>query len=236
MRESGEYCHLTKAVENLGDRWSLLIVGKLARRSPQGFNALADDLPGISRSVLAERLRRLEELGLIARDPVPRGRVPGYCATFAGQQLLPVVESLREWALRWVPEDPAIAQRDPDLILWWLSKRIDPTACPSRPVVIDLDLRGGPHSKRSWLVLESDTEATICNEDPMLGEDRYVFVEADVQAIYPIARGLRSWAAAIADGSVELFGDPELIHVLPGWFTRAAFSGMSNQPVLSASA
>jgi hypothetical protein len=36
--------------------------------------------------------------------------------------------------------------------------------------------------------------------------------------MYPIARGQRSWAAAVADGSVELFGEPTLVHALPTWF------------------
>jgi DNA-binding HxlR family transcriptional regulator len=49
-----DYCALTKAVEHLGDRWSLLIVRQLVVLGPQGFNALAASLPDrISRSVLA---------------------------------------------------------------------------------------------------------------------------------------------------------------------------------------
>ncbi len=47
-----EYCAFTKAVEHLGDRWSLLIVREIAQFGPQGFNTLATGLPGrVSRSV-----------------------------------------------------------------------------------------------------------------------------------------------------------------------------------------
>ena len=63
------YCSFTKAIEHLGDRWSLLIVRQLGVFGPLGFNELSRCLPGrISRSVLAERLRRLETLGLVSRD------------------------------------------------------------------------------------------------------------------------------------------------------------------------
>ena len=55
------YCSFTRAIEYLGDRWSLLIVRELGVLGPRGFNDLATGLPGrISRSVLADRLRRLE--------------------------------------------------------------------------------------------------------------------------------------------------------------------------------
>ena len=60
MKPSDDYCSFTKAVEHLGDRWSLLIVRELAIHGSLGFNALADTLPSISRSVLARRLRKLE--------------------------------------------------------------------------------------------------------------------------------------------------------------------------------
>ncbi len=60
--EKTEYCAFTKAVEHLGDRWSLLIVRELALFGPQGFNTLATGLPGhVSRSVLTDKLRKLEK-------------------------------------------------------------------------------------------------------------------------------------------------------------------------------
>ena len=138
--EFGEYCPFIKAVEYLGDRWSLLIVQSLALRGAQGFNALADGLPGISRSVLARRLRALEELGLLARAAAGgarRGRAP-YRLAPAGEALVPTLRSLHRWAARWVPEDPALVQRDLALLTWWLAQRVDAAAVPEGPVVVAL--------------------------------------------------------------------------------------------------
>lgn len=53
------------------------------------------------------------------------------------------------------------------------------------------------------------------------GPDRYVYVEANAGALYPISRGLRDRRTAIADGSVQLYGDPELVRALPAWFEEA---------------
>ena len=213
-----EYCAFTKAVEHLGDRWSLLIVRELALFGPQGFNTLATGLPGhISRSVLTEKLRKLEEIGIVARDPAVASRAVPYCLTPAGEQLMPTLKSLWAWAEHWVPEDPATAQRDPTLILWWLRHRIGVQALPARQVAIEFAL---PHdgSDRQWLLLSAAVEPELCQEDPMIGEDRYVFVEADAAALYPIARGARSWADSVADRSVRLYGKPDLVAALPSWF------------------
>jgi len=65
LAEPRSGCPINLTLETLGDRWSLLIIQGLARHGPQGFNALADGLPGISRSVLVRRLRHLESLGLL---------------------------------------------------------------------------------------------------------------------------------------------------------------------------
>jgi hypothetical protein len=58
----------------------------------------------------------------------------------------------------------------------------------------------------------------LCLEDPLLGPDPYVYVEADASDLHPIALGLRAWIDALADGSVHLFGEPGLVTSRPGWF------------------
>ena len=219
-----EYCAFTKAVEHLGDRWSLLIVRELAMFGPQGFNTLASGLPGrVSRSVLTGKLRKLEEIGLLARDPSVSGKSAPYCLTPAGEQLMPTLKSLWGWAKHWIPEDPAVAQRDPAVILWWLWHRVDPAAAPEQQVAIEMDIREVPD--RMWLLLARGAEANICLEDPMLGEERYVYVEADAADLLPVARGQRTWADAIGDKSVTAYGPPELVSALSLWFTSGTPHG-----------
>jgi DNA-binding HxlR family transcriptional regulator len=217
-----EYCAFTKAVEHLGDRWSLLIVRELAMFGPQGFNTLATGLPGrVSRSVLAAKLRKLEEIGLLARDPSVPGRSGPYCLTPAGEQLVPTLKSLWDWAEHWIPEDPAIANRDPMVILWWLRHRVDPAAAPVQQVAIEIAMREA-RPDRTWLLLARDAEPNVCLEDPMLGDERYVYVEAGADDLLPVARGQRTWADAIGDGSVSAYGPPELVSAMGHWFVAPA--------------
>jgi DNA-binding HxlR family transcriptional regulator len=213
---SNDYCAFTKAVEHLGDRWSLLIVREIAIFGPQGFNSLAKGLPGhISRSVLTDKLRKLEELELIVRYRTTFGTLGPYRLTHAGERLRPVIHAMVGWAEKFVPENPALAQRDPDIIIWWLINRIDRGALPPREVVLDIDLLGAVHG---WLVLRADADPEACVEDPLLADERYVYIEADATGLYPVARGLRTWADAMEDGSVRVYGDPVLVAALEGWF------------------
>lgn len=98
MQPASDYCSYSTAVEHLGDRWMLLILREVAQQGSPGFNALVASLPGVSRSVLARRLRKLEIMGLIARAPAVRGQPAPYRMAPAGEQLVPTMLSLNDWA------------------------------------------------------------------------------------------------------------------------------------------
>ena len=217
----GDYCSFTKAVEHLGDRWSFVIIREMLLQGPRSFSDLLDGASGISRSVLASRLRKLRRLGLVERaDAEPDGR-GSYRLTYAGRELAPVLQELRGWSERFVPEDPGMAELDPDIVVRWLADRVDVRRLPSRPVVLDIAVQGTSRP-RFWLVMEHGAEPSLCIEDPGLPEDRYVYVEAAVAGLLPLARGTRDWRSAIADGSLQLYGDPPLMAQAPDWFTASA--------------
>jgi DNA-binding HxlR family transcriptional regulator len=216
-----DYCSFTKAVERLGDRWSLLIIADLAQFGPRGFNALAAGLPGrISRSVLADRLHRLEHMGVVTHDD-RRGREDPYQLTTVGLGLVPTVEALRDWSATWLPDDPDLAEQDPDIVLAWLTRRTEAARLPSRRTVIEFRMHH-QWETRCWLVLERDQPTYGCFDDPLLDQSRYVYVAASATVLLALARGTLLWREALSDGSVALAGDPELIGRLGEWFADAA--------------
>ena len=166
MTAFGEYCPYAKAAEHLGDRWSLMIIKELAMYGSRGFNALAGGLPGVARSVLVRRLRMLEELGVIMRDPMVHSRRAPYRLAPAGEQLVPTLLSLDTWAKRWVPEDPALALRDPDVITFWLTNRIEPRALPDRQVVVAFDIGGPRATHRSAMRTRALRPSDTCTWRP----------------------------------------------------------------------
>jgi hypothetical protein len=66
-----------------------------------------------------------------------------------------------------------MAERDPDVVLGWLTKRIDMSGLPERQTVVEITMRH-ERERRCWLVLERGIEPSGCFEDPMLDESRYV--------------------------------------------------------------
>ncbi len=214
------YCSFTKAVEHLGDRWCLLILRELVQSGPQGFNALAAGLPGhVSRSVLRDRLRQLRQVGVIRQDESGRAQARPYRLTDAGEGLIPVLLALRGWSETWLPDDPEMAERDPDLVFGWLGERIRRDALPQRQTIVEVTMQIDP-PRHCWYVLEQGAEPFGCFEDPLLDEARYVYVQGGAVTLLGLARGRRRWQEAIAKGLVDCYGHPDLIRQLPAWFDR----------------
>ena len=71
MKAYGQYCALAKALDLVGDRWTLLIVRELLIRGGSRYTDLRDGLPGIATNLLVNRLRELEEAGLVIRELAP---------------------------------------------------------------------------------------------------------------------------------------------------------------------
>ena len=96
-RDYGQYCGVTRALELVGERWTLLIVRDLLV-GPRRYGELAAGLPRIPSNILAARLKELQEAGLIRR--APRSRVIVYELTPYGRELEPVVLALGAWGFK----------------------------------------------------------------------------------------------------------------------------------------
>jgi DNA-binding HxlR family transcriptional regulator len=95
---------ITAAVEVLGDRWSLLILRDVIFGDRRYFRALLTGSPeGIASNILADRLVRLVEAGILARGTAARGQRARYSLTEAGIQTVPVLYALGDWGREWRP-------------------------------------------------------------------------------------------------------------------------------------
>lgn len=96
-RSYDHYCPVSRALDVIGDRWSLLVVRELSS-GPRRYSDLFADLPGISTDVLAARLRELEREGILTRRRVgPRAATAVYELTPTGTALRPVLDALSGW-------------------------------------------------------------------------------------------------------------------------------------------
>lgn len=195
----GQYCPISRAVEVLGERWSLLIVRDMLCGFNR-FNDLARCLPGLSRSLLTKRLRQLELAGVVEKLD------GGYVLTAAGEELRPIVFGLGEWGARWQFGDPSEHELDPQLLVWWVHRRLDFSVLPDRRIV--LEFRFSDDRRRFWIVKDT-LGPSVCTHDS--GFDVDVFVSSDVATLYSVWMGKAELAAALRSGSLQLTGTAALV-------------------------
>lgn len=98
MKSYGQFCALAKALDVVGDRWTLLIVRELMSWKRARYTDLKSGLPGIASNLLSERLRELEEAGVVRReDAPPPVAATLYTLTDRGSALAPVLRELGRW-------------------------------------------------------------------------------------------------------------------------------------------
>jgi DNA-binding HxlR family transcriptional regulator len=105
MRSYGQYCSVAKALDVVGDRWTLLIVRELLLQGPSRYTDLRGGLPGIATNMLADRLRELEAAGLVLREEAePPVATTLFRLTDTGAELSPIVNALGAWGVRYMAE------------------------------------------------------------------------------------------------------------------------------------
>ncbi|MFI6348310.1 winged helix-turn-helix transcriptional regulator [Streptomyces sp. NPDC050560] len=103
-RRYDQYCGAARALDAVGDRWTLLVVRELLA-GPRRYTDLHADLPGVSTDVLASRLRDMERDGVVSRRRLPPPAAASvYELTDRGQALLPVLTALYAWGSRELAE------------------------------------------------------------------------------------------------------------------------------------
>jgi DNA-binding HxlR family transcriptional regulator len=218
VREYGQYCPVSLGSEVLADRWTPLILREMVLGSTR-FNDLERGLTGISRTLLAQRLRHLEQRGVLRRLPTPSGRGNEYHLTEAGRELEPIIMAIGEWAVRWMFAEPVPAQVDPIALTWWMHRRVDSAQLPDRRVVVEFDYTGAD-STTLWLVLDRG-EPSVCVKHP--GFDVDLVVETDPVSMMRVFSGITTLAEAIADQRIRVVGSPKLARAFGGWFLWSPF-------------
>jgi DNA-binding HxlR family transcriptional regulator len=99
VRTYDHFCAVARALEQVGDRWSLLVIRDLLT-GPKRFTDLMDRLGGITPATLTQRLRQMEDSGIVTADRQPGRREVWYRLSPAGADLAPVIDELSWWGLR----------------------------------------------------------------------------------------------------------------------------------------
>ncbi|MDX3229291.1 helix-turn-helix domain-containing protein [Streptomyces sp. ME19-01-6] len=206
-RSYDQYCAIARALDAVGDRWTLLIARELLA-GPRRYTDLHTDLPGVSTDMLATRLKDMERDGVLARRKLPPpASVAVYELTPHGRALLPVLTALAAWGA------PALAERQPtDAIRahWFalpLLHRLGRLAAEHEGVVDVVLEEGGFH-------LVFGAAEPSYGDGPAERADARLVVDADT--CVALAQGTLTVADGIAAGTIELTGAGPLADALRG--------------------
>ncbi len=218
MRTYGQYCPIARGAEIFAERWTPLIICNL-HLGCESFGEILEGAPGLSRTLLAQRLKQLERLGIVEVTPKAQGRGNRYVLTPAGNDLFKVCVTLGEWGTRWLEIAPE--NLDPFVALWSMCKALRRDRLPARRVVVRLDFTGFRPHERYWLLLEHG-EAEICRTYPGLDED--LFISATAEAFVRWRAGQLTWAQATRDARIKLHGPSWLVRAFPTWYEPSIFA------------
>ena len=215
-----QFCPVAMAAEVLCTRWTMLVVRELVAGSTR-FNDIRRGVPRMSRSLLAQRLRELEDAGIVKRQPVPRSQAVEYLLTPAGRDLLSIVQAFGIWGQKWVESEPSLERLDVSLLMWDMRRNLDPDPLPRRRNVIQFLYPELPEGKRNWwLVIEPDGEVDLCWSDP--GFDVDLYVTTDLRTMTAIWMGV----ATVRENRerIEFSGNMEIASAMQSWLGLSPFA------------
>ncbi|HEY1624141.1 MAG TPA: winged helix-turn-helix transcriptional regulator [Streptosporangiaceae bacterium] len=186
VRTYDHFCATARALERVGDRWSLLVIRDLITGAKR-FTDLMDRLGGITPKTLSQRLHELEESGVVAADREPGRREVWYRLTPAGAELAPVIDTLRWWGLRHAwrrpqPGEPLHAEH----LLRALVQAVELAGDDHEPARWHFRLDGEDYLAESdgerWSLTVADpgepADVTVTGTAPELA--RFVFADAEL--------------------------------------------------------
>jgi DNA-binding HxlR family transcriptional regulator/putative sterol carrier protein len=220
-----QYCALARALDVVGDRWTLLIVREL-RPGPRRFTDLVDGLPGISRKLLTERLRDLEADDIIARRelPPPAARQV-YELTDDGRDLATAMSPLILWGAR------RLGERRPgeSFRARW----------PAVAMVEFADRDAAKGISETYQYLVGDLAFHFIVDDGSIelhdgrAEDPSVVVTTDEETWADIATGETTASTAAASGALKVEGDRQAAKRLGKVFSRVQKLAHAKAPPLA---
>jgi DNA-binding HxlR family transcriptional regulator len=184
MKGYGQFCPVAVAAEVSAERWTPLILRELLAGA-QRFNHIRHGVPLISRTLLAQRPRELEDAGVLQSRPLPSGRGREYGLTPAGEELRRVVDGLGAWGQRWATGRFDPRYLDVGLLMWNVRRGIDVERLPDRRIVLRFDFRALPaHDKgmRTWWLILERPDVDLCLKDAGFEVDVVVSAEAATMA------------------------------------------------------
>jgi len=198
-RKYNQFCAAAKALDVLGERWTLLLIRELLV-GPKRYTDLLNALPGMGTNLLADRLKALESAGVIGQTELPPPAASQvYELTERGRDLEAVIVELARWGL------PLLGERQPDET-WrpeWSILAMQATFRPDETVGVEEEYAFVVEGEAFHARVEGGSVSTGLGA----GRDPAMILRADADTFLAVANGSMSIEEAVATGRYEIEGD-----------------------------
>ncbi len=202
MRTYRDLCGIARALDVIGERWALLVVRELMF-GPKRFADLHRGLPAMSQNVLTQRLRELEDSGVLTRR---RGLPPAtglvYDLTDHGRALEPVLLALGRWGSPLAPGPDSATELSPDALMVALRTTFDPAAAAGLDATVQLQLPGD-----AFGLTVRDGRLDVVRED----EPADAALAATVRTVQDLVFDHRALDDAVRLGDAQVGGDTAIL-------------------------
>jgi DNA-binding HxlR family transcriptional regulator len=220
--EYGQFCPVAKATEIIGEKWTLLVIRELLMGGTR-FNELQRGLSHISPTMLSKRLDSLAEHGLVLKKKIPAQKGFEYFATKSCQELLPIIQSLGDWGMRWARSNLTEKDYDVELLMVYLKRSIVQEKFVGKETVIRFKFTDIEEYPDWWLVVTGD-DIDLCVNDP--GKDVDVYFTSNVKTMADIWMGDTTYRKAIRAGNLKIVGDRNLTNNITAWMANSIFTDL----------
>jgi DNA-binding HxlR family transcriptional regulator len=215
-----QFCTVARGAEVLGELWTPLVVRELLCGSCR-FNDIHRGVPRMSATLLTQRLRKLESLGVVERRRA--GKSWEYHLTPAGEELRPIVVGIGNWGARWIGSRLRREQLDAGFLMWDIRRFARMEEFPaSRRTVVHFRFRDAPAAERLWWLVVEDRTADLCRDDP--GHEVTVIVESTVRSLTEVWTGDSDPGQEIRAGGMVVQGAGRQGQMLWRWLGRSMFA------------
>jgi len=220
--EYGQFCPIAKALEIVGEKWTVLIIRELLMGASR-FNELQRGLSLMSPTILNKRLASLAEHGLVLKKKLPGQQGHAYYPTDSCKQLLPVIKSLGDWGMRWARDGLSDRDLDIGLLMLYLQRSVRTDKLIGDETVIHFRFTDVAQLANWWIVATPD-EVDVCHTDP--GKEVDVYFTCTVRTLVDLWMGDLSYRKALRDQLIKAVGAPVLTRNIFAWLEPSIFADL----------
>ena len=220
MYDYNEACPISMAASVLCEKWTIQIVRELFFGSTR-YSEIQKFIPNISPSLLRNRLRFLEEQGLVIRKCGKKANRYEYFLTPSGKSLAPVLTEMGKWGMCWRRDTMTEKQNTASGLLRDLAGAVDSDQLPSGKTSIELTLADIGEAPAGYIHVR-DGEVQVC--DTVLGFEIDVYIHSTLDVMTRVWYGEIDMTAAVETGRMKVTAAPVYTRHITRWLGISSFT------------